>query len=212
MARVVIAVRGGPAAKSRCGDAAGYAQLVEAMLADMLDGIAKATSVTAVHVVTPTPAIAALAEQHGARVIFEEVPTGLNEAFALARQTIAAETPKEAIVFLPGDLPLLNAAELERAISAYSDGAAVIAPATADGGTAALVLGASAPFVFRFGAASFRRHIAAAHEAGLQPRVVTSEALGFDLDRPADVTALLAQAPRGRTAAFLSTLRKGAAA
>ena len=34
MAQVVIAVRGGPAAKSRCGDAAGYAQLVEAMLAD----------------------------------------------------------------------------------------------------------------------------------------------------------------------------------
>jgi 2-phospho-L-lactate guanylyltransferase len=212
MAQVVIAVRGGPAAKSRCGDAAGYAQLVEAMLADMFEAISQTRNVAAVHVVTPTPAVAALAKQYGANVIFEEAASGLNEAFALARRTVARAAPEETVVFLPGDLPLLKAAELERAIASHSKGAAVISPATADGGTGAIVLTASDPFRFRFGAESFRKHIAAAHEAGLQPRVLTAETLGFDLDRPADVKALLARAGGGRTAAFLATLRRGAAA
>lgn len=212
MAQVVIAVRGGPVAKSRCGDAAGYGQLVEAMLADMFDAISQAGSVTAVHVVTPTPAVAELSRQRGARVILEEAASGLNEAFALAQRAIVGEAPAETVVYLPGDLPLLKATDLERAIASHSMGAAVISPATADGGTGAIVLTASDRFPFRFGADSFRKHIAAAHEAGLQPRVLTAETLGFDLDRPADVKALLARAGGGRTAAFLSALKRDAAA
>lgn len=208
MAEVVIAARGGSSAKSRCDtvlDPTAREALVEAMLADMLSMAARAPSVTATHVITPTMSLADLATSSGAQVIREAAPYGLSSAFHRARHIIGERRPTAVLALLPGDLPLLAPDELEQAISAYSDEAVVLSPAM-DGGTNAIVMRASTPLRFAFGPESFSRHVAAAGELGLEPRSFSTPGLSFDLDLPADITALLAGPDGGVTSAVLRRL------
>ena len=204
-AEVVIAARGGLGAKSRCRSRLHGQQreaLVEAMLHDMLQALAGCAAVHRVYVTTPTAALARLAAQSGAVAILEHGPPDLNRAFSDARRRIAASTPARVVALLPGDLPLLDPAELAACIAAAHDGAGVLAPATADGGTGAVVQRADLPLPLAFGPGSFRKHQSAAESLGLETRVIEAASLGFDLDRPEDLDAV-ARLGDGRTAALL---------
>lgn len=209
MAEVVIAVRGGPEAKSRCQGSLGAhdrTRLVEAMLMDMLDAVRRASSVTAVHVVTPTIVLAEIADRCQANPIIEAAPAGLDAAFELARRGVAVRAPNATLVLLPGDLPGVKPHELECAIDLHASERLVVSPAEADGGTGALVLTASIPFLFRFGPGSFHRHIEAAYACGLEPRVIAAPGLGHDLDGPLDIQSLLARGGHGQTVRLLRAL------
>lgn len=209
MAEVVIGVRGGPTAKSRCGEAVGgdgWAALVEAMLSDMMEALARTPAVSGVHVVTPTRAVADLAATAGANVILEDTPQGLNAAFERARSHIAETRPAATVALLPGDLPLLDPRELEQVLRAHDDESVVLVPAIADGGTGAVILRADLALPLAFGHGSFRRHIAAVQGLGLLPRIVEPVSLGFDLDRPSDIAVVLTQTRGNRTAECLRRL------
>ena len=207
MAEVLIAVRGGQDAKSRSLiEPRHRAGLVEAMLTDMLQAIGRAPSVTAVHVVTPTPEIAILAAALGAAALLERGGEGLNAAFSFAREPIASRAPNATLVVLPGDLPGLDPAELEAVIAQRDEGSMVLVPAARDGGTGALALRADVNFPFAYGPASFERHLALARALGLEPRVMAQPSLADDLDRPADLRAWLAAGRRGATATLLAGL------
>jgi 2-phospho-L-lactate guanylyltransferase len=205
MAEVIIAVRGGPRAKSRCRAALGErgcAALVQAMLDDMLKAVAATPCVDRVYVVTPTKSLADLGRSRGASVISEETPFGLNSALAHAQRQVASENPDATLALLPGDLPWLEPGELRQALDLHDATSVVLVPATADGGTGAIVLRADLPLPLAFGVDSFRRHVAAAFTLGLTPRVLSAPSLGFDIDRPADLEVARAS-PRGRTGALL---------
>jgi 2-phospho-L-lactate guanylyltransferase len=204
-AHVVIAVRGGPGTKSRCRGRLDDGQrdaLVEAMLHDMLQALALCPAVRRVYVTTPTAALARLAARCGAVVIFEHGAPDLNRAFSDARRRIAAADPSGLILLLPGDLPLLDPADISACIAAAQDGAVVLAPAVADGGTGALVQRADLPLALAFGPDSFRKHQLAATLLGLEARVVAAPSLGFDLDRPEDLDTV-ARSRAGHTATLL---------
>ena len=204
-AEVVIAARGGLGAKSRCRSRLPGPQrhaLVEAMLHDMLQALAGCSDVHRVYVTTPTAALARLAARQGAVVIFEHGPPDLNRAFSGARRRIAAANPARIVALLPGDLPLLDPTEVSACIAAAQEGAVVLAPATADGGTGAVVQRADLPLPLAFGRGSFRKHQLAAASLGLEARVIEAPSLGFDLDRPEDLDAV-ARLRDGRTAALL---------
>jgi 2-phospho-L-lactate guanylyltransferase len=207
MAEVLIAVRGGLDAKSRSLiEPRHRGALVEAMLTDMLQAIGRAASVTAVHVVTPTPEIADLAGAFGAGVLLEERSAGLNAAFSFARERIALRAPQATLVVLPGDLPGLDPAELEAVIACRAEGSMVLVPAARDGGTGALALRADVNFPFAYGPMSFERHMTLARAQGLEPRVMAQPSLADDLDRPADLRAWLAAGRHGATATLLAGL------
>ena len=206
-AALVIAVRGGPTAKSRCAAAltGGERQaLVAAMLRDMLVAAMAARGVQAVTVITPTPDLAVLAEALGARVIFEPRANGLNTAFSTAAE--AAWTRGRPLLLLPGDLPLIGSSDLEMAMEAARGGSVVLARSAADGGTGAIALPAGARIPFQFGPDSFRRHRAAAHAMGHTPRIIASGPLGYDIDRPGDLDRVLL-APATHSAAVLRRVR-----
>lgn len=211
-AHVVIAVRGGPEAKSRLADRLAPGQraaLVEAMLADMLQALAGSPAIARVYVTTSTPDLAHIAARAGAVVILEYGASALNAAFDSVRRRIAQADPTRTIVLLPGDLPLLDAAELEAAISQAGETRMALAPAAADGGTGAVILRADCPLSLAFGPDSFKRHLAAAAALGLEVAVVEAPGLALDVDRPEDLDAVVAHG-RGRTAALLRGWRLAA--
>lgn len=194
-AEVVIAVRGGPQAKTRLAerlDALRREALVEAMLADMLSALGDCQQIRRVHVSTPTPTLARLAARFGAVVILEREAGGLNGAFDRVRRRIAAAEPNALVALLPGDLPRLRPADAEALLSAAEGGRIAVAPASADGGTGGLALRAGAPLRLAFGPGSFGKHLAAARSSGSPAAIVRAPGLAFDLDRPADLDALLA--------------------
>ena len=209
-AEVIIAARGGPDAKSRLAgrlDAAGREALVAAMLEDMLQALERCPGVRRVHVTTPTPALAQLAARSGAVVVLEHGPHDLSGAFDWVRRRIAAGDPDATVMLLPGDLPTLSHADVKACLAAAGEGRVVLAPATADGGTGGLVLRAGVSFPLAFGPGSFSNHLAAARALALKPVFVRAPGLGFDLDRPADLDALLARDGGGRTADLLRDRR-----
>lgn len=212
-AEVVIAARGGPEAKSRLAgrlDADRREALVAAMLADMLAALARCPDVQRTYVSTPTPALARLAAKQGAVVILEAAQGGLNEVFDLARRRIAAADPDTTVMLLPGDLPRLDPADVAACLAAAAPDRLVLAPASADGGTGGLVLRAAAPLPLAFGPGSFGKHLAAARTLGLWAQVVRAPSLGFDLDRPADLDALMTFGGGPSTQTLLSEWRAAA--
>jgi 2-phospho-L-lactate guanylyltransferase (CobY/MobA/RfbA family) len=82
-------------------------------------------------------------------------------------------------------------------------GRLVLAPASADGGTGALVLRAGLALPLAFGPGSLGKHLAAARSLRLPAELVRAPSLGFDLDRPSDLDALMALSGRGRTLSLL---------
>jgi 2-phospho-L-lactate guanylyltransferase len=204
--RAVIAVRGGMGAKSRCApflDEESRAELVQAMLLDMVAELAASPRIDAVEVVTPTVELARAAEAAGAAIWLEPKAQGINAAFEAARIRLSVDA-EAVMVALPGDLPLLDASELEPALDLVRPEKIVLAPALADGGTGAVVLEARTPFAFHFGPDSFRRHWTAALAQGLEPIRLEAPSLGFDIDRPQDLAALDRRRPGERTARFLA--------
>jgi 2-phospho-L-lactate/phosphoenolpyruvate guanylyltransferase len=208
MVEVVIGVRGGPHAKSRCGEVLtpdDRARLTEAMLEDMIEAVAGAPAIGRLWVVTPTPELARLAASRGAEIIHQPQDGDLNDAFALALAEIGERAPYDSVALLPGDLPLLQPADLEAAFTLSRTHAVVLAPALADGGTGAIVLRAGVQLPLFFGRDSFARHAAAADRLGLSRAVVIATSLTLDLDRPSDLHAVLTLGATTRTAAFLRT-------
>jgi 2-phospho-L-lactate guanylyltransferase len=205
MGQLVIAVRGGPDAKSRCADMlapADRAELTVLMLEDMLSAAARTAGLGRTWVVTPTPRVAEAANALGASTILQPEPADLNGAFELALAVVGDHAPYDAIALLPGDLPLLQPSDLEAALALARTHAVVLAR-TRDGGTGAIVLQPGARPPLAFGADSFARHVAAARALDLSVATLDAASLAHDVDEPADLAAVLDQGPATRTAVFL---------
>jgi 2-phospho-L-lactate guanylyltransferase len=205
MAQAIIAVRGGPLAKSRCAGVMSpdvRAALAAAMLEDMLVAASACASVTRTWVVTPTAELADLAQRHGARAVLQYHPFGLNAAFEQALAEVVEQAPYEPVVMMPGDLPLLEPDDLAAAILLLATHDAVLAPSL-DGGTGLLGCRVGVKLAPAFGEDSGRRHADAAVSLGLSLARIEARSLQHDLDRPQDFALVRRLGPRTRTAALL---------
>jgi 2-phospho-L-lactate guanylyltransferase len=136
------------------------------------------------------------AVESGVHVLKESPPGGLNAALAQARAALR-ERGAVRMVAIPCDLPLLATEDLRRITSAPSR-AIALAPDRARRGTNGICLPADIAFEFRFGFDSFERHLDSAHRLGLQSSIIQCDGLAFDIDVPADLTALNALHSDGR--------------
>jgi len=206
MAQAVIAARGGAQAKSRCAAVLGPADreaLTAVMLGDMLAALARCDEIAGTWVVTPTARLARLAESLGARAIRQPEPASLNAAFALAAAHIRDCAPYEALMLLPGDLPLLQPDDLAAAAHLARTHAVVLAPSH-DGGTSLLGLRAGVALAPEFGADSARRHADAAAHRGLSLAILEATSFWQDADWPEDLVHVLQDGRGAGTAAFLA--------
>jgi 2-phospho-L-lactate guanylyltransferase len=207
----VVPVKPFHAAKLRLSpvlDAAERAQLARAMLEDVLGVLEAAGNVLAgVIVLTADEEAAAIARAHGAVVLAETDPTGLNAALALA-VTHLSRNANAGMLVIPADLPHVSIEAVAQLVDLLDAPRSVALVAAADdGGTNMLACRPANLIPPSFGPLSFVRHMQAAQRVGIAPRVFVAPTLGQDIDRPEDLATFLSLGTRTRTDTFLSTLR-----
>lgn len=137
------------------------------------------------HIVTSAAEVREWARASGYPVVSEPPGGGLDGA---AREAVCHASGRPWLI-LHADLPCLRPGEVTTALDVLRTGRRVLAPSY-DGGTSAL--GGQGQFRFRYGVASFHRHLT----PGPPPRVIASLGFLLDIDRPSDL-AVAAGHPRG---------------
>lgn len=203
---LVIAVKRLADAKTRLAPVFAGGSREHVVLAMLLDTIAAARAVSALHsitIVTPDETAAAAARRLGAEVLPDPTPSSdpdpLNSAILAAAAAVAGRTPNIAV--LQGDLPALRSVELEEALTQGRSHRRSFVADRHGSGTAALFAFGS-PLDPRFGADSAHRH----RESGAVELTGPWPGLRCDIDTPED----LAAAERlGVGAATAEALRRG---
>jgi 2-phospho-L-lactate guanylyltransferase len=170
--------------------------LVLAMLEDVLRLLAAVPAVAATAVVSPDSDVLAFARRLGAQPIQEPPqPRGLNAALAFASETLSAQGAGGLLV-LPVDVPLATAADIQAVLAAAHANPSIALGPSRSGGTNALALRPPGAIPFRFGHRSSAAHRREARARGLPLTVLPLPSLAFDIDRPHDLAAVLAE-PNG---------------
>ena len=203
---LVIAVKRLADAKTRLAPVFAGGSREHVVLAMLLDTIAAARAVSALHsitIVTPDETAAAAARGLGAEVLPDPTPSSdpdpLNSAILAAAAAVADRTPNIAV--LQGDLPALRSVELEEALTQGQSHRRSFVADRHGSGTAALFAFGS-PLDPRFGADSAHRH----RDSGAVELTGPWPGLRCDIDTPED----LAAAERlGVGAATAEALRRG---
>ena len=189
MTLAVLPVKSFPRAKSRTELATGArAQLAESMARDVLTTLTAVRGLDGILVVTREPRFAEAAAEEGADVVYDADERGHSEA-ALLGIAEAVRRRARRVLLVPGDCPLIDAAEVDRLLDTAGPGVTVVPDRHATG-TNALVLEPPDVMAPAFGPGSCERHQALAREAGVDVRVIEVPSLAFDVDTPDDLAAL----------------------
>jgi len=176
-------------AKSRLGTvlpARTRATLSLALLRTVCTVLRATPGVEDVLVMTPDAEVQAFAAACGVKAVPDPAPV-LNDALVEVWRSLPSQSP---ILVVSADLPLLQPADAAAMLAAGDARALVLAPSRDGAGTNALLLPAGTRFRPAFGRASRTAHRARARALGLRVVEVHRPGLAFDLDTPADLTAL----------------------
>jgi 2-phospho-L-lactate guanylyltransferase len=96
------------------------------------------------------------------------------------------------VVVVHADLPELSSSELRRLVHALSRQPGIaLAPDRDRDGTNALGLRSSRPFTYRFGSASFNRHLAESRRRRVRSRILQLPGISRDIDSPVQYRAFM---------------------
>lgn len=179
--------------------------LFAAMAEDVLSAIAAVDRFDGILVVTGDPDGRALAERYGAEVLSEAEDQGQTSAVTAAATALRARGVGT-ILALPGDVPTTTADEIRDVLAAHGAAPAMTIVPAGDGRGSNCVVSSPPDLIpFAFGNDSFRPHLAAAHAAGVRPRVIRRPGIRLDIDTPDDLRMLLQRPADTRAHAFLES-------
>jgi 2-phospho-L-lactate guanylyltransferase len=188
----VIPVKETTAAKERLADAVPRhlrPGLALAMLEDVLAAVVAARGLAGIAVITVDPAVRALAQRYGARILTEDARSGHTAAVAAAARTFAAEG-RGGMLQMPGDIPLVSGDEISLVLAVRRGSPSfTIAPSHDDFGSNAVLVCPPAAVPLTFGDDSFYPHLRAAQACGIKPLIVRQHGISLDIDRPEDIWA-----------------------
>ena len=166
--------------------------LFRAMLEDVLEALAGASSLAGIVLITRDEEAIALAQRYGAECLIEPENRGHTAAVEFAARALS-DRGAGALLQVPGDIPCVTAEEIEAVIAAHAPAPVVtIAPSRDYRGSNAVLCSPPDVFPFRFGDDSFYPHLAAARALGVEPTVVERAGIGLDIDTPDDLEVFLA--------------------
>jgi len=172
-------------------DADARRRLFKAMFEDVLATLCTVESLDGVLVVTRDDTAAALAENHGASVLWEEKNRGQTAAVEAGGKWLA-EQGVDGMIALPGDVPLVPSSEILEVLTIHERGRGMtIVPAQDERGSNCIAVSPPDLISFHFGNDSFKPHLRAAEEVGVTPKIVRLPGIGLDIDRPDDLAALI---------------------
>ena len=151
-------------------------KLTLAMVRDVLDALTRA-SLSGVLIVSRSPGALELAQAFGAEV-FADSADNLTGAVTEASAFIADRA--EGTMIVHGDLPLLTAEEVDRALGQHRD--ITLLPDRHDIGTNCIIATPPNAMTYQFDGTSFKPHKALARAAGFEPRIVRLPGFGLDID------------------------------
>jgi 2-phospho-L-lactate guanylyltransferase len=204
---ILVPVKDFANAKSRLAPVLSRAereQLARAMFANVLNALCEArhpllsaARPAAIGIVTRDPEAIAMAQQicpaGRYEIVHDEQNAGETEAIAAATQGAIARGAKFTLV-IPGDAPLVTAAEIEQVLDAAPAEGTVLAPARDGEGTNAILRRPGDLFPLRFGNHSFAPHVCTAQATGKPVVILHLAGVALDIDRPEDLAALAAAA------------------
>jgi 2-phospho-L-lactate/phosphoenolpyruvate guanylyltransferase len=196
----LIPVKGFRNAKQRLSAILGSAQreaLAEAMFRDVLREVRRARGLIETIVVTGDDKVAQIAGSLGARVLRENAETGETDAVDFARTSLK-NAGCEAVLIVPGDMPLVGSADIELVLSQVPAGQnapfALLVPSHDRLGTNALLLAPPDIIKLRFGYDSFTYHLSQVSAQGLPIRCFDNRHIALDIDEPRDLERFLSGA------------------
>jgi 2-phospho-L-lactate guanylyltransferase len=193
----LMPVKGFRNAKQRLSPLLGSAAreiLAETMFRDILRQVRLARGLAATFVVTGDDKVASIAATAGAEVIRESGENGETGAVDFARLELK-QASCEAVLILPGDMPLVRATDVEQILAQVPPGAsapfALLVPSHDRLGTNALLLAPPDVIPLRFGYDSFTFHAAQVTARGLPQRYFENAHIALDIDEPEDLERFL---------------------
>jgi 2-phospho-L-lactate guanylyltransferase len=206
----LMPVKGFRNAKQRLSPLLGAAArelLAETMFRDVLLQVRRARGLAATFVVTGDDQVAAITAQAGAEVIRETAENGETSAVDFARLQLK-QAGCEAVLILPGDMPLVLASDIETVLAQVAVDAsapyALLVPSHDRLGTNALLLAPPDVIKLRFGHDSFTFHMSQVTSQGLPMRFIENEHIALDIDEPKDLRRFLEYDYRGGDATALA--------
>jgi 2-phospho-L-lactate guanylyltransferase len=185
-------------------------ELALAMLEDVLAALAGAQGLAGIEVVTIDIAARDLARRYGATISTEACRDGHTAAVMGAARRFAKRG--DGMLTIPGDVPLVTPAEIERIIAAHRTGSRfAIVPARDERGSNAILAAPADAVPLRFGDDSFFPHLDAARGCGIEPTILPLPGIGLDIDTPDDLAAFLARPSHTHARALLDRIGMRAA-
>ncbi len=153
-------------------------------------------------VVTSDEQVQLLARTHGAQVVAESAPEGLNVAVRRGVDWVE-RAGAGGVLVLPADLPFITRADVQQMLAVLPDQEespndygrclTIICADAARLGTNALLLFPPSPFTFHYGPNSYHYHLQEAQRLNRTLYTVQAPGLQFDLDVAADWYRYLAK-------------------
>ena len=193
---ILIPVKSLANAKQRLAsvlDQATRTKLAQAMLFDVLETLGTWQSRPAVSVVTSDPFALEVAKRFEFQIIPDKANRSETDAIEMATYFCESRSVDSTLV-IPGDIPLIQVAELQQILEAAPTEGSVLVPAADGRGTNAAWRRPAGLFPLRFGNDSFKPHLAAARATQKPCVVLQLQGIALDVDNPADLRQL-AEAP-----------------
>jgi 2-phospho-L-lactate guanylyltransferase len=185
--------------------------LMIAMVEDVLSALAGAERLQEIVVVTIDPLAEAIGRRWGARISHRSATQG-HTAAVMGGAALILEEGVGGMLALPGDVPGVTAAEVDRLIEEHhlslhrgGSRAFTIAPAHDRKGSNGIVVTPPDLVPLSYGDDSYLPHLHRARDAGVSPTIVELEGLALDIDHPHDLMCFSAKPWRTRTHNFLHT-------
>jgi len=136
---------------------------------------------------------------------FLEEPGNDGHSTAVTRAACAlVEAGVDAMLQVPGDVPLMTPADVNALLQAHGEAPAVtITPSQDYRGSNALLVSPPDCLPFAFGSDSFYPHLRVARERGIEPVIVERPGLALDIDEPDDLHRFAATPSTTRAYAWL---------
>ena len=172
-------------------DGAERQNLAETMLADTLEALSHVATETSL--VTSDAWAIELARGYGFEVIPDTANVSETDAVEMATEILLARGV-ESTLLLPGDIPLVQPAEIRAIFENAPTVGSVLVPARDRRGTNAVWRKPARLFPLRFGNDSFLPHLAAAIATTYSCVVLSLAGIALDIDRPEDLDELARRA------------------